>query len=64
MKAARYIRENTCAGIHVEDIMRVVPLATIADRSGFAHPEYFSVAFKRINRTTASEYRRRVRGGR
>lgn len=104
VKAARYIRENACAGINVEDILRVVPLtrrvlesrfrkhfghtpheailrarlrraeelleetdlplATIADRSGFAHPEYFSVAFKRINRTTASEYRRRVRGGR
>lgn len=103
VQAARYIRENACAGINVEDILRVVPLtrrvlesrfrkhfghspheailrarlrraeelleetdlplATIADRAGFLHSEYFSVAFKRINRITPSEYRRRVRGG-
>ena len=40
-----------------------LPLATIAERAGFLHPEYFSVAFKRVNQTTPSEYRRRLRAG-
>lgn len=40
-----------------------LPLATIAERAGFLHSEYFSVAFKRVNQTTPSEYRRRLRAG-
>jgi LacI family transcriptional regulator len=40
-----------------------LPLATIAERAGFLHPEYFSVAFKRVNQMTPSEYRRRLKAG-
>lgn len=38
-----------------------LPLATIADRTGFTHAEYFSVAFKRINEITPGEYRKQLR---
>ena len=34
-----------------------LPLAAIADRTGFKHVEYLSVAFKRQTGTTASDYR-------
>lgn len=37
-------------------------LAVIADRAGFKHVEYLSVAFKRQTGVTASEYRAGVRG--
>lgn len=102
VRAARFIRENACAGIAVDDILRVVPqtrrvlearfrkqfghtpheailqarlrraqellketelpLATIAQRAGFSHPEYFSVAFKRVNAITPGAFRRQIRG--
>lgn len=104
VRAARFIRENACSGISVDDILRVVPLtrrvlearfrkqfghtpheailqarlrraqellketglplATIAHRAGFTHPEYFSVAFKRVHAITPGEYRRQIRGTR
>jgi LacI family transcriptional regulator len=35
-----------------------LPLRTIADRTGFAHVEYFSVAFKRQTGTSPAAYRR------
>lgn len=35
-----------------------LPLRTIADRAGFAHVEYFSVAFKRLTGDSPSAYRR------
>jgi LacI family transcriptional regulator len=34
-----------------------LPLAAIADRTGFAHVEYLSVAFKRNVGLTASDFR-------
>jgi len=36
-------------------------LATIADRSGFVHSEYFSVVFKRMKEITPSAYRSQMR---
>lgn len=38
-----------------------LPLATIADRAGFVHSEYFSVVFKRMKEITPSAYRERMR---
>ncbi len=38
-----------------------LPLAVIAERTGFEHPEYLSVVFKRETRLTPSRYRRQAR---
>jgi len=99
--ALRYIRDNACSGINVNDLLRHVPLsrralearfrtligrtphaeilrlrilrvkqllvdtdlslAEIATSTGFRHAEYLSVAFRRSEATTASDYRRQQR---
>ncbi|ADG68623.1 helix-turn-helix- domain containing protein AraC type [Planctopirus limnophila DSM 3776] len=96
--ALRFIREHAFEGIHVNDVLKIVPLSrrvleqrferrlgrtphaeilrlklerarqlmvetdlslsTIAHRSGFAHDEYFSVAFKRAMGVAPSVWRR------
>ena len=38
-----------------------LPLATVADRAGFIHTEYFSVAFKRWKEISPSTYRSQMR---
>lgn len=37
-------------------------LARVAEMTGFEHPEYMSVVFKRLTDTTPSSYRRRMKG--
>lgn len=49
-------------GVKLDRVKRLLtetdlPLAAIAERTGFAHVEYLSVAFKRNTGVTASEYR-------
>src|SRR5208337_5675144 len=95
--AVRFIRENACNRIGVDDVLKAVPmsrtllerrfkkllghtphdhilnvkierlkhmlattdlsLAVIADRTGFEHVEYLSVAFKRVTGLSPSVYR-------
>jgi LacI family transcriptional regulator len=99
VKALRYIRENACRGISVDDIARFaglarrtmesrfkkmlgrspheeilriqikraqrlllhgnLPVAVIAERTGFENPEYFSVAFKRVTGMPPVTYRKK-----
>jgi LacI family transcriptional regulator len=50
----------------VEGLLREtdLPLATIAARAGFRHPEYLTVAFTRHHGTPPSQWRRKFRGDR
>jgi LacI family transcriptional regulator len=50
----------------VEGLLREtdLPLATIAARAGFRHPEYLTVAFTRHHGTPPSRWRRQFRGDR
>lgn len=99
VKALRYIRENACRGISVDEIARFaglarrtmesrfkkmlgrspheeilriqikraqrlllhgnLPVAVIAERTGFENPEYFSVAFKRVTGMPPVTYRKK-----
>lgn len=101
VRAIRFIREQACDGIGVDDVLRAVPqsrrqfehrfarlvgrtphaeilrvrmnrvkellagtdlpLETIAERTGFEHPEYLSVVFKREIGLAPSRYRRENR---